>query len=207
MLPPVRALLLPLVVAALASLPIPARADSPPMPPCPPGWEQRGDSVCAQPFECPVGWKLDEGPRCVPWQCKEDRDCGWKGNVPCVAADLCFEPGADRAQRVCEPSGAARCPAGLSCRAGKLCGAQGQTEQAPFTNWAPAGARVDANGDAKSDAKSAPTGAPKGDDTPPTAPRKGGCGSCGVGAGGSGALALAASFAAIASIALRRARR
>jgi hypothetical protein len=220
---------------ALASLVAPlvapheARADSPPMPPCPPGWDQSGPDRCTKPFDCPPGWKLDAGPKCVPFQCKEDRDCAWKGNVPCVAADLCFEPGGDRALRVCEASASGSlCPSGLSCRAAKLCGSPGWSKRSggeKFGNWPPVVAPLtSATGTSPSAAPSitasgAASGAVSGaasaqasdanpKDAPVAAPRKGGCGSCGVTRGSDDVGASAALVLCVASVlARRRARR
>jgi hypothetical protein len=213
-LPPLAVALSLLAFALVFPLVLPlteARADSPPMPPCPPGWEQRGAYSCVEPFKCPNGWKLAEGPRCVPWECKEDRDCNWKGTTPCVAADLCYEPGGDHAQRVCDASSStsnARCPSGLSCRSGKLC-ASGGLRDLEFRNWEPAGKTPAPSASASSTDSAAPapsgdcvTGAPKS-----PAPRKGGCGSCAIGARESSALAIAATFAAIVTIIARRKKR
>jgi hypothetical protein len=127
---------------ALAELAVPGRAvaDAPPMPPCPPGWEQVDAFSCREPIRCPAGWKLDAGPVCVPFECQKDRDCNWKGIVPCKEAGVCAA-GSGRAVRVCdtEPGGRG-CPSGLTCQKRKLCGrfAGGASGAAArFENWEP----------------------------------------------------------------------
>lgn len=118
-----------------------ARADAPPMPPCPPGWEQVDAYSCREPFQCPPGWKLDRGPICVPWECEKATDCNWKGYIPCKEAEVCAASGKARAVRVCDSAaGNAACPAGLSCQKRKLCAnfsALAMVEGARFGNWTP----------------------------------------------------------------------
>lgn len=116
-----------------------ARGDAPPMPPCPPGWEQVGQFECREPIKCPAGWRLDKGPVCVPWECSKAQDCNWKGFIPCLDAQVCAPAGGGRAVRVCETAGAA-CPSGLSCQPRKLCGNfpdVASRNAGRFGNWNP----------------------------------------------------------------------
>ena len=121
-----------------------ARGDAPPMPPCPPGWEQVDAHSCREPFQCPPGWKLDRGPICVPWECEKATDCNWKGYIPCKEAEVCAASGKARAVRVCDSAaGSAACPAGLSCQKRKLCAnfsPLAMVEGARFGNWTPGSA-------------------------------------------------------------------
>lgn len=116
-----------------------ALADSPPMPPCPPGWEQVDKFTCKEPFACPPGWKLDSGPVCVPWECEKNADCSWKGSIPCREANVCVGAAGGRALRVCEGTGGSlSCPSGLSCQKRKLCANFSAAHAGEsFGNWTP----------------------------------------------------------------------
>lgn len=163
-----------------------ARADVPPMPPCPPGWEQVDKMTCREPFHCPPGWKLDTGPVCVPWECQKTVDCSWKGFIPCKEADVCVAAGGGRAVSICEsgPSGPT-CPSGLSCQKRKLCAsfaAAADRDSPRFANWTP-GSTPRSKPPAPPTAASPPTESPDpprepaSASPPPSSPRagKGGC--------------------------------
>lgn len=193
-------------VGGVALAPALARADSPPMPPCPPGWNQVGAYTCVKPFECPEGWQLAAGPKCVPWVCKADKDCSWKGTQPCVDARVC-EDASGAAVRVCEGD---KCPDGLTCKASKLCAnGRGLGDTPKFGNWSgpPAGSTSAARPQASATSTGTPSRpAPSGSSGAPTsaAPaKKGGCAAQGGASSPAGALALLGA-AGLALVARRR---
>ena len=128
-----------LAVSGLAA-PAPAHADAPPMPPCPPGWEQVDAFSCREPIKCPPGWKLDVGPVCVPWECQKASDCSWKGIIPCQDADVCAA-GSGPAVRICDAGASGpSCPSGLTCQKRKLCAgfsSPAGRSSPRFENWTP----------------------------------------------------------------------
>ncbi len=154
-----------------------ARGDSPPMPPCPPGWEQVDKFTCREPFPCPPGWKLDAGPVCKPWECDKASDCNWKGFIPCREAEVCAPEKGGRAVRVCDPAGASpRCPSGLSCQPRRLCANFPASAPAVFGNWTPGTTGRPATPKA---APEPPAATPSAEATPTASPqaepRKSGC--------------------------------
>lgn len=208
----VRTLLGALALGAASLASADALADSPPMPPCPPGWKQVGNERCVKPFECPEGWTLAAGPTCEPWVCKEAKDCNWKGFQPCVAAEVCVD-GSGKAVRVCEGG---KCPSGTTCKPSKLC-ANGGLKEPKFTNWSgpPASATgataTPAATSASADPSSAPSSAAPASSgtTSAPAPKKGGCSSCDASGGDTssmlGGAALVLGAIAAAFVARRRA--
>lgn len=199
------------VVAAaggIALAPAEARADSPPMPPCPPGWNQVGAYTCVKPFECPEGWQLAAGPKCVPWVCKADNECNWKGSQPCVDARICADA-TGAAVRVCEGD---KCPDGLTCKPSKLCAnGRGLGDPPKFGNWSgppatsakpPASATASAATSSATSARPTPSGT-SGGPMSTTPPKKGGCSTHGGSSGSAGAVALLGA-ACLALVARRR---
>jgi hypothetical protein len=147
-----------------------ARADAPPMPPCPPGYTQVGAMECRAPFQCPNGWILAQGPKCVPWTCKQGQGCGHPRNQ-CVASKLCLDDKGN-ASRYCDD--ARPCAAGEQCKEQNVCSNGGG--QGPFANWTPAGAGT---GSAVTPQANAPARPPASAAAlPEPAPKHGGCGSC-----------------------------
>jgi hypothetical protein len=185
------------------------------MPPCPPGWTQSGPSSCVEPFKCPEGWVLAAGPVCVPHVCKEDKDCSWKNNRPCAAAEVCVD-GTGTAKRVCEDG---KCPAGLTCKPSKLCTDGRSLEKVKFTNWngstsaptsAPAASSARPSSSDAPASSGAATTASSSSTSPTTtaAPKKGGCSSCDApGSLGSSAGGALVAIAIAAGLVVRRKRR
>ena len=126
------------VLAAIAALTVSgtALADVPPSPPCPPGYSQVSDTICAQPFICPNGWRLVAGPKCVPWTCSKADACD--GKHVCVGTSLCVDA-KGAATRFCDD--ARPCAAGQTCKPREVCSRGGGTglgslgSRGPFDNW------------------------------------------------------------------------
>ena len=154
-----------------------ARGDSPPMPPCPPGWEQVDKFTCREPFPCPPGWKLDAGPVCRPWECDKASDCNWKGFIPCREAEVCAPTAGGRAVRVCDPAGTSpRCPSGLSCQPRRLCANFPASAPAVFANWTPGATDRTTTPPAAPEPKAAtPSTGATAPVSPPAEPKKSGC--------------------------------
>lgn len=204
----------------------PAHADSPPMPPCPAGWQQVDAFTCREPFHCPPGWKLDTGPVCVPWECQKAADCSWKGHIACREADVCVGATGGRAVRVCDSGGGgAGCPSGLTCQKRKLCANfPGARQGEAFGNWTPGaggatsaaatvasppppamGAATSSAPAASATAASAPAASAPADVPPAAAPaRRGGCEVGGTPSRGAAPHGFAGLLLALYAVARRR---